>query len=243
MIDLHCHILPGVDDGADCLDTALRMAELAAASEISTIIATPHCNTRTPQKNFRSQALNETFAGLQKALDRFGLPVRVLRGSEVLLRDDVDALLDTQRLYTLADSRYLLVEFYFDEQPRFLDRALATVAAHGYVPVIAHPERYFCIQDMPEMARRWYERGYLLQLNKDSVLGDLGEGAYDTARSFLRQGLCHFIASDGHHFSHRRPTFTRLLSELEYFFPEIDPALLLEQNPQRVIENRQLSAL
>ena len=141
---------------------------------------------------------------------------------------------------TLNGSRYLLVEFYFDEHPRYMDDALRTVQAHGFKPIVAHPERYFCVQDDPSMASQWYRRGYGLQLNKGSILGDLGEGAYDTAREFLRRGLCHVIASDAHHAAFRTPSFLRLLGELEYCFPDLDPMLYLEKNPQRVIENKSL---
>ena len=238
MIDLHCHILPGVDDGADSPDTALAMAEIAVDAGISTVVATPHCNARDPRKNFRSVALDAAFRGLQEAFDRAGLPIRVLPGCEVLLRGDVGRLLDTQALYTLAGSRYLLVEFYFDEHPETMDAALEAVRSRGFVPVIAHPERYFCVQDRPEMAARWYERGDVLQLNKGSILGDLGERAYDTSRDFLRRGLCHVIASDAHHAQYRTPSFTRLLNELEYFFPEAPAELLLETNPRIILENQ-----
>ena len=238
MIDLHCHILPGVDDGSAQMEISLDMAALAAASEIGTIVATPHCNTRDQRKNYRSPELDAALAALQRALDRASTPVKVLPGSEVLLRNDVGLLLDTQPLYTLAGSRYLLVEFYFDEDPRFMDEALATVRRHSLIPVVAHPERYFCVQDMPRMAERWYERGYLLQLNKGSILGDLGERAYDTGRDFLQRGLCHVIASDAHHAAWRTPSFLRLLDELDYFFPQVPAELLLERNPRRIIENR-----
>lgn len=238
MIDLHCHILPGVDDGAPSMAVALDMAAKAAASEITTVVATPHCNADPRMRNFKSPALDAAFARLQSAVTAAGLPVRVLPGCELLLYGDVGALLGENRPYTLAGSRYLLVEFFFDESPRYLDAALQTVRAHGYVPVVAHPERYLCVQDVPAMASRWLSRGDILQLNKGSILGDLGEGAYDTARLFLQRGLCHLIASDAHHAAYRSPSFLPLLDELEYHFPNLDPALLLEKNPLRVIENK-----
>ena len=240
MIDLHCHILPGVDDGADSLDTALGMAALALEAGVDTVVATPHCNTRSEPKNYRSPALDAAFDGLRRALREETLPLTVHTGSEVLLHGDVGALLDTQRLYTLGGSRYLLVEFYFDEQPAAMEDMLQAVAAHDYVPVIAHPERYFCVQDLPDIAARWQERGWVLQLNKGSILGDLGEGPYDTARRFLRDGLCGVIASDAHHYAFRTPRFDRLLDELEYFFPQLDPAQYLEKNPARILTGQSL---
>lgn len=245
MIDLHCHILPGVDDGADSLGTALAMARVAAGSGIDTIVATPHCNA--PGKshldgNFRSRKLDGAFAALQDAFKTDGLPVGVLPGCELLLYGNVDKLLE-RPVCTLAESRYLLVEFFFDEHPRAMDDALATVAAHGYVPVVAHPERYFCVQDLPQLVRGWFDRGYVIQLNKDSILGNLGEGAYDVSRQLLRERLCHVIASDAHHNMRRRPTFEAVWDELEYCFPTLDPALLLEKNPRKIIGNHSPQAL
>lgn len=243
MIDLHCHILPGMDDGADSRRTALQMAELAVASEIEALVATPHCNARDVRKNYRSAAMDAAFSALQEAVSAAKLPLRILKGSEVLLREDVEALFAEHHFYTLGGSRYLLVEFYFDEHPRFMDEALSVVQTHGYVPMIAHPERYFCVQDMPDLAARWMRKGCALQLNKGSILGDLGERAYDCSRAFLRKGLCHVIASDAHGSGARTPSFLRLLEELDYCFPELPAELLLQENPRRVLDNKRLLTL
>lgn len=235
MLDLHCHILPGLDDGAADLSVSLRMAALAADSGVTHIFATPHCNTRSEQKNFRDKRLIDAFTALQEQLDEAGIPVKILSGSEVLARGRFEEHLAAGDFMTLNGSRYLLMEFYFDEDPAWMEHCLHAAEGEGLIPVIAHPERYFCVQENPAAAGRWAERGYLLQVNKGSLLGELGEGAYLTAALLLRRGLAAAIASDAHDWRARNADMRPLYETLERRFPGVDPALLLEENPRRIL--------
>lgn len=238
MVDLHCHILPGVDDGADSLDVSCEMAALAADCGVDTIVATPHCNTRNELKNYRSQSLIDRSRSLQAALDRYHIPVRILPGAEVLVRGDMPQLLADNCFQPIARSKYLLTEFYFDELPEVMDRELARIAAAGFIPVVAHPERYFAVGDNPEIVRRWYNRGYIIQINKGSLLGRLTEDAYDTAYYLLENHLADVVASDAHHYTSRTPDMSELCVRLEEQCDEDYTRLLVEDNPRRIIENR-----
>ena len=240
VVDLHCHILPGVDDGSDEMSTSLEMAAMAADCGVKYIFATPHCNTRNEQKNFRTPALLAAVDSLQAALDRNGIPVRILPGAEVLIRGRFTEHLEQGDFMTLNASRYLLVEFYFDEHPNFMEQSLRQIENAGLVPVVAHPERYYCVQDSPALALGWAERGRVLQLNKGSILGNLGEGSYDAATQLLRLGAASVIASDAHHFLYRTPHMGRLLEELEQRFPQLDPGLLLRTNPAKIAMDQRL---
>ena len=240
MIDLHCHILPGVDDGADSMDTALSMAAMAARSGVETIVTTPHCNTRDRRKNYRSRELEARFGELIDALEHWRIPVRLAPGAEVLVRGEMEPLLEQELLMPLAGSRYLLVEFYFDEIPSEITRQLRLISRYGYVPLIAHPERYFCVQDEPGLVRQWISMGCAAQINKGSVLGSLGEGAYQTAELLLNRGLCHALASDAHHYRYRSPDLDGLVSELEQRFPRLDIDRLLQRNPARILADREI---
>ena len=237
MIDLHCHILPGVDDGSDSPDMSCRMAAAAADCGVRYIFATPHCNTRDARKNFRSEALLQAYRDLQAELDRWQIPIRILPGAEVLVRGDFEEYLAKDRFMTLNGSRYLLVEFYFDEDADFMEHSLRAVEEAGLVPVVAHPERYFAVQNNPGIAGAWRERGRLLQLNKGSLLGELGDAAWDAASLLLRRGLYSVAASDAHHFYYRNPDFRPLLELLEDRFPEADPEELLWTNPRKIAKN------
>ncbi|MBR7010896.1 MAG: phosphotransferase [Oscillospiraceae bacterium] len=240
MLDLHCHILPGLDDGAPDEAVSLAMAAMAADSGVTHIFATPHCNTHSEQKNYRSASLIEAYRSLQRRIDEAGIPLKILAGAEVLARGSFFRRLAEGDFMTLNGSRYLLLEFYFDEAPDYMEECLSAVEAEGLVPVVAHPERYFCIQDRPDLAQVWAERGRVLQLNKGSLLGDLGERAYDTAALLLRREAVAAIASDAHHVRYRNPHMGPLLQCLEQRFPNADPVLLLRETPLRIAKDLSL---
>ncbi|MBR6120338.1 MAG: phosphotransferase [Oscillospiraceae bacterium] len=240
MLDLHCHILPGVDDGASDPEISLRMAAVAADCGVRHIFATPHCNTRSQQKNFRDRRLIGAFRALQTMLDEAGIPVTILAGAEVLARGHFEEHLAAGDFMTLNGSRYLLLEFYFDEEPDYMEDCLRAVERRGLTPVVAHPERYFCVQRSPELAQRWAEGGRVLQLNKGSLLGELGPEAFETAALLLRRGAVSVLASDAHHFLRRSPDMLPLLDCLARRFPEADPELLLRVNPLRIAKDQDL---
>ena len=240
MLDLHCHILPGLDDGAPNPEVSLAMAAVAADSGVTHIFATPHCNTRSELKNYRSMALIDAYRDLQYAVDEAGIPLKILAGSEVLARGRFAQHLAAGDFMTLNGSRYLLLEFYFDEDPDFMEQCLLATEAEGMVPVVAHPERYFCIQARPELAETWAGRGRVLQLNKGSLLGELGERSYDTAAILLRRNAVSVIASDAHHFRYRSPDMQPLLECLALRFPQADPELLLYETPLRIAKDLSL---
>ena len=235
MIDLHCHILPGEDDGSDSPDTSCRMAAQAARSGVRRIVATPHRGTRPDRERGRAAHLRRALGRMQAELDRWNIPIELLPGSEVLLSGPDGALPDREELLTLNDTDFLLVEFYFDAPASDMDRRLSMVEQAGLTPVIAHPERYYCVQENPAIAGAWAERGYYLQLNKDSLLGSLGEAAYLTAALLLRRKLAAVIASDAHHWRRRTADLRPLLEELDRRFPGADPDLLLRVNPGRIL--------
>lgn len=240
MLDLHCHILPGLDDGAETLGVSLEMAAVAARSGVEYIFATPHCNTHDERKNLRSAELIAAYRGLQSALDENGIPIRILSGAEVLARGRFEAHLEAEAFMTLNASRYLLLEFYFDEDAAYMEHCFRAVENAGMVPVVAHPERYYCIQQAPELANLWVDRGRILQVNKGSILGELGEDAYTTSALLLRRGLVSVIASDAHHFYHRNPHMGALLEALDRRFPEVDAECLLRTVPMKIAKDQSL---
>lgn len=238
VVDLHCHILPGADDGAVDMDQALRMACLAWERGTTTLVATPHCGLPGKPGNFRSDTLAAQFRALQSAVSEMELPLRILPGMEFFGGEDLRALYEQGSLLPLAGSRYLLVEFYFDESAYCIERVLQQAEDCGLVPVIAHPERYDAIQRRPERVEEWFHRGRIVQINKGSVLGDLGGGAEETAWTLLQHGLVHAVASDAHSDVRRTPDLSRVRGYLEQEIGEEYTQLLLEGNPRRIVENK-----
>lgn len=237
MIDIHCHIIPGVDDGAPSMQEALLMADMAASSGVRHIVATPHFRGE-PESLQELDAIRRQFRRLQEAVAREGIPLTLSFGAEVLCLRETAAMAARKQLPTLNDSRYVLAEFYFDEPPAFMSEALHRIAASGYTPVVAHPERYVAVQQDPRLAGHWFRQGYILQLNKGSVLGAFGSRVEHTANHILADGAAHLIASDAHRADFRTPHMGELR---RWVFAHCSPEyaeILLERNPRRITDGR-----
>lgn len=238
MIDIHCHILPYVDDGSDSMEDSLEMARMAAASGITSIIATPHCNLPyAEEKNYRSQELARRFLDLQHAIQDANIPLRIYPGAEILCTPEVPELLQRRQLLTLAGSNYLLTEFFFDESLDYMDQMLSGIESAGYIPVIAHPERYETIQRTPHIVERWFRNGWVIQLNKGSILGRLGHRAELTADWILAHGLAHIVASDAHSPRFRTTDMTELTEYLQQICQPEYVDILLDINPERILND------
>lgn len=239
MLDIHCHILPGIDDGSPDLETSVKMARAAAKSGVDTIIATPHCNIPGAAfPNYQSEELSHKLQELSECIQSENIPLKILPGAEILATEELPELLRSRKLPTLADSQYLLTEFYFDESPSFMDRIFRQIRAQGLIPVIAHPERYDAVQENPMLAADWFEAGYIIQVNKGSILGSLGEGAELTARWLIERGLVHAVASDAHGARHRTADMSEIFNELLRISSSEYADILLELNPRRIAANQ-----
>ena len=238
MIDIHCHILPYVDDGAETMDDALEMARLAASGGVTVMIATPHCNLPgTEFDNYVSAALRDRFVALGIAIHQAGIPLTILPGAEVFCTPELPILLAQKKFQPLAGSRYLLLEFPFDEAPSRMEAAFSAVSARGFVPVAAHPERYDAIQEDPEIVECWFRSGTVIQLNKGSILGSLGRRAERTSHWLLNCGLAHIVASDGHDPQIRTPHMQQLQHLLVQNYGPEYAGILLQHNPERIVRN------
>lgn len=241
MTDIHCHILPEVDDGAGSMAEAVEMARLAWESGVERIIATPHCCLPHQQAdNYRSPALARRFSRLRHAVAEAGIALEILPGAEVLATPQLPRLLQERKLLTLAGSRYLLVEFFFDEELPEMDDLLRAVTDHGLVPVIAHPERYYAVQRQPQAVARWFHSGCAIQLNKGSILGRLGRRAEATADWLLERGLAHAVASDAHSCAVRTPHMGQLQRYLTDRCGAEYTRVLLDINPGRIAQDQPL---
>lgn len=237
MVDIHCHILPEVDDGAWDLEMALDMARMAVNSGVSRIIATPHFQG-IPQSLEQMPYIQHQFRQLQSAIRQKKLDLELIPGAEILCVPQTLELAREGRLPTLGNSRYVLTEFYFDASWEFMDAALEGLQSMGYQPVVAHPERYSAIQHDPGRARHWFEREIVLQVNKGSILGAFGRRAEETAVRLLYRGSVHIIASDAHSPERRTPDMTAVREwTLDHLGREYSK-ILLEDNPGRITRGR-----
>lgn len=237
MIDLHTHILPGLDDGADVLGESLAMAELAAEGGTMGIVATPHSNQSGRFENYCSNELEKVYDTFEKALIRNNIPLKLYRGMEIYASWDVAKKIEDGRLRGLGDSDYYLIEFPFDVDADDMGNILESVLNIGKTPVIAHPERYGCVQHYPGVLYEWMVMGCLSQLNKGSLFGRFGRGAAKTASLLLDFDLATCIASDAHSSTMRTTYMGDIKEALEENYGFDYAKLLLYDHPRRILEN------
>jgi len=196
MIDLHSHLLPGLDDGARSVQEARGMVQAAVVEGVTAIAATPHVRPDYPTTPEQMEAGVET---LRKDLREQGIPIDLLTGGEVEL-----ALLwelDAQTLFRFslaASRRYLLVEVPYESWPRMLGASIPRLRGLGLTAVFAHPERNPLVQDQPELVLPLVEEGALIQVTAASLDGRLGPTSQHTAERLLELGAVHMIGSDAH---------------------------------------------
>lgn len=215
MVDIHCHILPELDDGADSLETALAMARCAVADGITTIVATPHYNVHWCVHSGRVRA---SIAMLRNALHEAGIPLHVLPGNEVRLDEVRDVLhdLDTDAFCTLADKRrYVLLEQPWTAYATHTLDVVAQLQERGIRAIVPHPERHGFLRENVQLVQEMVDGGAWLQVTADSLLGNNGNVVQTAAWDFIDRGWAHVIATDAHNIK-RAPalaTASRLIAE------------------------------
>ncbi len=240
MIDLHCHILPALDDGSPDAGTSLLMAEMAADSGTGQIVCTPHCNADDPGLAARGRRIRRAADLMNAILEQQRVQLRLFPGMEVLCTPGLAGALAGGQLLTLADSRYLLIEFDFDAPDSYLWDCIQTVQDAGLVPVVAHPERYVTIQDDPSPIAEWFAAGCVIQVNKGSVLGRFGPRPQQAADYILERGLAHVVASDAHGTARRTTVLSEVRDVLARRYSPAYADVLLLRNPRRIVMNREL---
>jgi protein-tyrosine phosphatase len=196
VIDLHSHILPGVDDGVSSLEEARALARLAAAEGVEAIAATPHVRGDFPTTAERMEA---GVAELRADFEAAGIAAKVLHGGEIALERLDELSREELERFTLAQSgRYLLLETPYFGSPLALGPAVRSLRSSGLTPVIAHPERNAEVQRKPEQLRSLVELGALVQVTAASLDGRFGRPSRGAARALLKARLAHLIASDAH---------------------------------------------
>lgn len=210
MIDLHAHVLPGLDDGPPDLPAALALLRAMADEGITTVVASPHCDPdRYPTTAPQVLAAVEL---LTREAGAAGLAMRILPGMELTLTPDLVARLRSGTALAIAGTRYVCVELPHLQFPRYAEAGLFALMAAGYRPVLNHPERNRGIQERPERFERLAEQGVLGLVTAGSLLGRFGPAAQELAETFVAAGLAPLVATDAHD-TRRRPPELRLALE------------------------------
>jgi len=233
-IDLHCHLLPGLDDGPSSWEAAGEMCRQAAASGTVALAATPHHNHRWRHDPDEAAGRRDRLAAEHPGL-------RLVSGCEVLMSlDTLPEVLACPRRYTLAGGRYLLVELMPGALAPNLEGVFARLLDSGVVPVLAHPERYPHLLAHPRRLSSWVEAGCLAQLTADALTGRMGRRLQSISVELIRRGLAHLVASDAHDPFRRPPRLDQAWRAVETLFSTAVAARLFLANSCAVLEDRPL---
>ena len=196
MYDIHSHILPGVDDGAESLEETLKMARVAAANGTTVMLCTPHRRDVTERSSARH--VRDLVTEVNGELRAQDIELEMLLGMENHLDLELPEDRSAGKALPMNGSRYSLVELPFFGRPNYVEDVLFQLQLQGVTPVLAHPERIEAIQREPELLVGLVERGMLSQVTAGSVVGHFGRKVRDFSHSLLRRGLVHVLASDTH---------------------------------------------
>lgn len=240
MIDIHTHILPGLDDGAQDLEAALLMVQAAAADGISQVIATPHVITGS--FDYSREQILDAVTELNAEITARQIPVQILPGGEYRLEADLPARLRAGNVLTLNDNHtYLLVELPSSLLPPDYERVIYDIQVQGIIPVIAHPERNLVIMRNPAILQKLTERGILAQITSASVTGEFGKEIQKCARQLIEQGSVQFLASDAHtHEGRRSLGLSAARDAVQKQYGDDFAQVLVKENPSRLINGRDL---
>jgi protein-tyrosine phosphatase len=237
MIDIHHHLLFGLDDGPAEIETSLAMIEMATGDGITHIVCTPHANARwafNPEIN--RQKLDE-LTSRTKSKVTLGL------GCDFHLSyDNIEDALKNREKYTINGKQYLLVEFADLTIPTSISDSFYEMLVAGIVPIITHPERNFTIQKHPERMKEWLREGCLVQVTASSLSGRFGKTAQLMAMQFLDKDWVHFLATDAHNVQARPPILREGYDLLVKHFGRERAERLCVENPRAVFNGEDLPA-
>ncbi len=240
MYDIHCHIIPDVDDGSGNLSDSIEMAEIAAASGVRGMIATPHCNVPGGFRNYWNAQFDAKIRTLQDALNKRNIPVTVYPGQEIFLFKGFVSKLKCGELIPLNGSKYLLVEFDARSDETSAMLKLNQLTALGYVPIVAHPERYGFVMENLNVINHIRSSGCLVQVNRGSLMGDFGAYVQRTALAIIGSRKADFVASDAHSQYSRTPFLADVHEMISENYSDEYAELLLDINPEKVLNNENI---
>lgn len=236
MVDIHCHILPGIDDGAKDIEETIQMAKEAVSEGIHTIIATPH--HKNGQYENEKTSILENVSNVNQHLVKEDIPLTILPGQEVRLYGEVlDDYHSGGKILPLAETSYLMIEFSSGHVPRYAESLLFELQTEGFTPIIVHPERNQEIIENPDLLYKFVNNGALSQITAGSLCGHFGKKIKKFSDQLIEANLTHFIASDAHNVRNRNFKMTEAVDEVEKKYG-IDMVYYFSQNAELLIDNK-----
>ena len=241
MIDTHCHIVYGIDDGSSCAEESLEMARIAVASGITDIIATPH-SIPGMFENYAGRAYDEAFERLNDLLrsDPMTARLRIHKGMEAFADPETIERFNSGMMHCMGNSDYLLIECDFGEDPWFLREVIKQLQRRNVRVIIAHPERYYFAHDNIRYLFDLTEMGCIMQLDTESITGSFGSDCREAAMILLDAGIAQLAGSDAHDADERTPDMRQAADIVANRFSLDYARLIFDENPARMLRNESL---
>ena len=232
MIDFHSHILPQIDDGSKSYNETIEMLEEAKNAGFEKIISTSHYIEKYYEINEEQR--------LQLLKNINFQDIKLYLGSEIYVTNEIVQLLKDKKASTINNSRYVLYELPMHSKNINDKEIIYRLVENGYVPIIAHPERYSYVQEAPEYVEELAEMGALFQSNYGSIIGMYGEKAKKTVKKLLKQNLIHFLGSDVHRPEQIYPKIPKILKKLNKIVSQEKLEELTTLNAQKVLNDEEI---
>jgi protein-tyrosine phosphatase len=242
VIDIHSHILPDIDDGAETWEEALQMARLAVADGIRIMVASPHLFRKRTNNQWEINHKEDILAKIEEfnqKLQAEGLELEILPGCDFPLSFEGLQLLDDDQVLTINDAkRYLLLEFPYSALPPASEDICFRLLSKGLTPIITHPERHLVLQEMPKKLRRFLDLGCLAQLTANSLTGGFGRRVAQVSREMLAQGYIQVLASDCHNPRKRPPLLQQAIKMAATVVGKERAQALVNGNPEKIVKGQ-----
>jgi len=235
LIDLHCHLLPGIDDGSPDMPTSIRMAKLALSDGISQIACTPHIFPGIYENTAKS--IRNATERLRLALQDAGVPLQLHYASDTHMMPELISRLQQKTVPTFNGGRYFLLEPPHRVAPPHFEEFVFKVVASGYMPIITHPERLHWVDDHYPVFKRMAENGVWMQITSGSVTGRFGKKAQYWAERMLDDGIVHILATDAHNLGRRAPLMMEAVEVSGRWVGREEAKRLVEERPAAVLNN------
>ena len=234
--DLHCHILPGVDDGASDMEESLKMLHTAYKMGVRNILATPHyaCG----DKNASVEKLEAVRTKVELEALKISKHFNVSLGNELLWSPDVVQALKDGKALTMAGTRYVLVEFTPNDSYRTIYNGLRSFILEGYIPIAAHIERYECLQNHEDRVSELIDLGAYIQVNIGSLVGGLFDSRARYMRKLFNRGMVHFLGSDAHDSDFRTCRFQECIDQIQKKVDVDYLSTVLYENPSLLYQDK-----
>ena len=235
MIDIHTHILPGIDDGSKDFEQSLIMAGEACDAGFTEIITTAHYMTNVYEAD--KEKRQDLIGKYQNFLEQNNINIKLYNGAEIYYSDEFPELVQDGTIPTLAESQYVLFELPLHTKVTYIDSCIFKLKRMGYIPIIAHPERYSVVQEDISLAKDWIECGALLQSNFGSAIGFYGKNAKKTLFKLLKEDMITFFGTDNHRIGQTYANMPKIIKILQRKIGEEKLYELSEINPRKIIEH------